>query len=136
MSLNSDFQWVQDVQCDKYQMTKVTSQSLDIINIYRSEGAITENFKKDLRMLFNAKKATYLVGDFNLCFKSESSHPVMREIRNLGFEQMVKFPTHLAGRLIDHVHFFSPNDHPQCIKVRQQSPYFTDHDLLSVIVVS
>ena len=117
-------------------MTKVTSQSLDIINIYRSEGAITENFKKDLRMLFNAKKVTYLVGDFNLCFESESSHPVLREIRNLGFEQMVKFPTHMAGRLIDHVHVFSPNDFPQCIDVRQQSPYFTDHDLLSVIVVS
>ena len=63
-------------------------------------------------------------------------HPVLRNIMNFGFKQMVQFSTHMAGRLIDLVFHFSPNDNHQCVKVKQQSPYFTDHDMLFVVVVS
>ena len=121
-----------DVQCEKYQMSKLSSDSQDIINIYRSEGAQSDDFKKDLKKLFNCYKDTYLVGDFNLCYKSDRNHPILKEIRLLGFEQMVKFPTHMAGRLLDHVHFYSSSGETPIIKVQQESPYFSDHDILLV----
>ena len=125
-----------DVKCDKYQMTKISSDSRDIINIYRSGGAPSENFKNDLRDLFDPKKETFLVGDFNLCFNTDEIHPVLKDIVTLGFEQKVEFPTHIEGRLIDHVYFFSPTTEERHMKVKQQSPYFTDHDILYVIDVS
>ena len=60
----------------------------------------------------------------------------LKELSGLGFEQMAKFPTHMEGRIIDHIHFFSPNEKYPMIRVNQQSPYFTDHDLLFVSEVS
>ena len=37
-----------DINCAQYQMTKISTDCHDIINVYRSGGAVTDNFKKDL----------------------------------------------------------------------------------------
>ena len=104
--------------------------------MYRSGDASTDNFKRDLKALFDPTKKTFIVGDLNICFKSESNHPVLVEIKDLGFQQRVENPTHIEGRQIDHVFFFSPeNKDGITIRVKQQSPYFTDHDILSVYQV-
>ena len=125
-----------NVKSDKYQMTKIVSESQDIINIYRSVGASSDEFMMDLEKIFDPKKVTYLLGDFNLCFKAEINHPILKRISCLGFEQKVKHATHIGGRLIDHIYIFSPCNHDMLVKVQQQSPYFSDHDILSVIEVS
>ena len=89
---------VMDVSCEKYQMTKISSDSTDIINIYRSADASTEEFKKHLKQMWDSSKDTYLVGDFNLCYKSDRNHPILKELSNFGFEQMIKFPTHIGRK--------------------------------------
>ena len=42
-----------DVTEDKYQMTKISSRTQDIINVYRSAGASSSLFVKDLNILFD-----------------------------------------------------------------------------------
>ena len=49
----------------------------------------------------------------------------------MGFSQCVRMPTHIEGRLIDHVYSFSPGVN-QNYEVDQQAQYFTDHDLLYI----
>ena len=117
-------------------MTKIVSKSQDIVNIYRSVGASSDDFMKDLERLFDSMKVTYLLGDFNLCFKAENNHPIVKRISQLGFEQKVEHATHIAGRLIDHIYIFSPFNQDMIVKVHQQSPYFSDHDILSITKVS
>ena len=117
-------------------MTKMISETQDIIHIYRSIGASSAEFLNDLDKMFDSKKVTYLLGDFNLCFKTESDHPILKKVSQLGFEQKVEHATHLAGRLIDHIYIFSPCNQKKIVKIQQQSPYFSDHDILSVIEVS
>ena len=116
-------------------MTKIISEAQDVINIYRSVGASSDKFIKDLEKIFDSTKVTYLLGDFNLCFKTENNHPIIKKISHLGFEQKVEHATHIGGRLIDHIYIFSPCNHDMLVKVQQQSPYFSDHDILSVIEV-
>ena len=89
----------------------------------------------DLEKIFDPKKVTYLLGDFNLCFKAEINHPILKRISCLGFEQKVKHATHIGGRLIDHIYIFSPCNEDMLQEVQQQSPYFSDHDILSVMKV-
>ena len=125
-----------NVKSDKYQMTKMISETQDIIHIYRSIGASSAEFLNDLDKMFDSKKVTYLLGDFNLCFKTESDHPILKKVSQLGFKQKVEHATHLAGRLIDHIYIFSPCNQKKIVKIQQQSPYFSDHDILSVIEVS
>ena len=117
---------------NSYQITKIKSLTRDIINVYRSSSGVDdEEFCSDLTSLFNPSKETLIVGDFNICYKSEKATKILKTLDTLGFSQLVKKPTHSQGRLIDHVHFFSPGRRTTC-EVEQQGQYFTDHDLLKV----
>ena len=114
-----------DIKETHYQMTKIKSDSMTIINLYRSEGAVTTSFLDDLLSLLS-KEETVIVGDFNLCFLDQRNHQIFRTLENLGFNQLVKKPSHIKGRLIDLV--FSKVS----FEIIQQSPFFTDHDILLV----
>ena len=73
------------------------------------------------------------MGDLNICFKAERKHLALEAIENLGFIQKVARPTHSGGRQIDHVFLFVPALVGGFeVEVYQQSPYFTDHDLLFI----
>ena len=128
-----EFVWKKDVTKANYQITKVLSEEIDIINIYRSSGAENINFVEDLCGLITSGKQTIILGDFNLCFASENSNQVFQALKSMGFQQLVKHPTHIEGRLIDLVFFFSP-DPSACYDVQQQAQWFTDHDLIQVVI--
>ena len=128
----NSFVWDIDVTEERYQMTKITSSSLDIINVYRSAGANDTEFLEDLCGLASSGNQTLIVGDFNICFLSDTSSPVFKELRNIGFKQIVKNPTHMEGRLIDLV-FFRSQDTGIAYEVKQQAQYYTDHDLIEIV---
>ena len=87
----------------------------------------------DFDDIFDPMQETLVVGDFNICSKSEEDHSILRHMRNLGFKQLVKGPTHMEGRTIDLVFLYRPlESHQFDLRVKLQSPYFTDHDILYV----
>ena len=78
----------------------------------------------------------YLLFNMNICHLSQASHPVLRYLEGVGFSQLVQKPTHKEGRLIDHIFHYHPDSSAnRCLKISQQSSYFSDHDLLFVIKV-
>ena len=99
--------------------------------MYRSAGANNNDFIEDLCGLVIHGKQTFILGDFNICYISEFSNKVFQVLRSKGFKQIVKYPTHIEGRLIDVVFYFCP-DPGTCYEVKQQSQFFTDHDLIQV----
>ena len=113
-------------------MTKITSERLDIINVYRSIGAETENLLEDLFTLISPGKQTLFVGDFNLCYLTESSHQLFQAFQRMGYRQIVEDPTSIMGRLID-LAFISPSALDVFDRAQQQSQFFTDHDLIEII---
>ena len=126
------FYWICDISESHYQMTKITSGELDIINVYRSDRANTKSFIQDLLSLITFDK-TLIVGDFNLCFKSEANHSIFKSLR--GFYQLVKFPTHRHGRIID-LAFYSSSKEQCPYEVEQLSSFFSDHDVVGIYKVS
>ena len=126
------YTWDQDITRLDYQITKLRSESLDVINIYRSAGASTEAFGHDVSYLISSGKQTLIVGDFNLCYFSDYKHQLFEALRVQGFKQIVKNPTHMEGRLIDLV-FINNLDLDITYQVQQQAQFFTDHDLIEVI---
>ena len=126
-----------EVKNDNYQMSLIKSSYLNIINIYRSSSsssASIRNFIDDLEQLIEANKPTLIVGDFNFCSNEENTHPISAKLISLKFEQKVKHPTHVLGRCLDHVYFFSPdkNSNQTEVKVQQFGQFFTDHDMLVI----
>ena len=125
------FSWDQDISRDDYQITKIRSDSLDVINIYRSAGAPTDAFGNDVSSLISSGKQTLIVGDFNMCYNADFSHRLFESLRFQGFKQIVKNPTHIEGRLIDLV-FINDLGPDITYQVNQQAQFFTDHDLIEI----
>ena len=104
------YSFAADVKKEDYQITKISSVAQDVINIYRSNNANSTQFLIDFSEIFNSRKATLVVGDFNICWKSERTHAIMRYMEREGFEQLVSSATHMEGRHIDQVFSFEPEN--------------------------
>ena len=127
----SEFKLDKNITKTNYQMTKIMSESADVINIYRSSGANTSDFLEDINALYTRSKHTLIMGDFNICHTKEYFHEIYENLRKLGFKQLVEKPTHIEGRLIDCVFIACPNNEI-IYTVTQQAQYFTDHDLIKI----
>ena len=123
----SDFRIAQSIKLLNLQITKVMSNDLDVINVYRSRD--NKDILNVLKNLIDISKKTIICGDFNLNFQKEN-HPLFPELRNLGFEQIITRPTHEQGNLIDLA--FS-NFTSDCeISVKQTAVRFSDHDIIQI----
>ena len=116
---------------ENFQLSKVESEDLDIINVYRSSDADSCVFIESMRGLIHQPKKTFIMGDFNLCFDSERDHQVFKFLKEIKFKQLVQNATHIKGRLIDLVF---TNSVEEDIQVSQNGQYFSDHDLLTVFI--
>ena len=110
-------------------MTLIESKELDIINIYRSDDAVSEDFIKKIGELLNPKKPTIITGDFNLCYTSQRNHSIFKALDKHQFKQLVTKSTQIEGRIIDLVF---TNARERELNVSQIAQYFTDHDLIEV----
>ena len=128
----SNFEVEKIIRTPSYQITKLTSDSRDIINLYRSSGANTASFLSHLNQLINLNKHTLVLGDFNICYNEERINPVFQKLRSLGFKQLVQHATHIDGRLIDLVFSLCPGKEISYL-VEQQAQYYLDHDLISIV---
>ena len=125
-----------DVKDEKFQMSKISSRDLDIINIYRSKGASSADFLFHLMSAFDTTKKTMIVGDLNICGITEKNHTILVALKKFGFQQLIKYATHVEGRQIDHVFIYFPEEETELkITIHQSSPYFTDHDMFFITKV-
>ena len=129
---SAEFEVEKSITQEYYQITKIISNSLDIVNVYRSSGTDDTSFLKDLTRLLNSEKHTLIFGDFNICYRSDENHGVFQTLRNLGYKQLVKYATHIEGRLLDQIFCFCP-DVEITYEVKQQAQYYLDHDLISIV---
>ena len=88
----------------------------------------------DLRSIFDDKKETLIVGDFNICFREDTNHQIIELFKSMKFDQKIRSPTHVHGRYIDHVYHYLPNpdENKTRVDVLQFGQYYTDHDMLLV----
>ena len=125
----------QKIANSKFQITKIVSPNLTVINVYRSENAGGTDFLEELERLIEYDKTIIICGDFNYCNLSETNHPVNVFFKERHFVQLVTEGTHREGRLIDHSYVF-------CVKpftlddfeVRTIGCYYSDHDKIVTLV--
>ena len=119
-----------DVKRPQYYLTKLTSFNMIIIDVYRSNCADTNMFLADIHNIIDKKK-TLIIGDFNLCCLTETNHPIFKCLNGCGFYQLVNSPTHIKRRKIDLI-FTNSETEDENFKVTQQSPFFSDHDVIAI----
>ena len=123
---------IQNVTSPFQQMTKLYSDTLDIITIYRSQDESYISIQSQLQTLLNMKKNTLIVGDFNFCYL-EKTNTLRNYMEGLGFRQLVGSATHISGGMLDQVYFRQVQD-KRAATVEQISNYYSDHDTITVLI--
>ena len=127
------FEFVEDLQMPKYQITKFRHVSLDVITVYRSQAGNSLEVLDQLRKLIDIERVTLITGDFNICFVENFNNRLIQGILDLGFIQLVHEATHIHGRHIDHAYLLDPEGHVNPT-LERHSTYFSDHDGICVTI--
>ena len=128
------FKHIEDFATENIQITKFSSQFVDSINIYRSQGGKQADLNIALTRLLNKDKITIITGDFNICSKIKWNSSVSTHLKSLGFQQYQLGATHIKGGHIDHLYI--KHEGPRSVKVETEcySPYYSDHDGILTIL--
>ena len=117
------------VNRQKVQISMLETEEVNVINIYRSQGADNQEIMRDLLQMISKDKPSLICGDFNLCYIDERDNQITRMLEDQNFKQLVTEASHFQGGHIDHVY---SNLNPAMfeIEVSMYSPYYTsrDHD--------
>ena len=129
------FHHVEDIKLENMQMTKISSNELDLVSFYRSKECNKKTFVTKLVELVKQDRMTILCGDLNICLAEESENGVSEVLQQLGFLQLVNEATHFEGGHIDHVYCRVDFERfgTDC---KLYSPYYSsqDHDAILVTV--
>ena len=124
------FQHRCDITEEKMQITLVGSNDLEVITVYRSEQGSTLKLIQHLEDLINPGRAIVICGDFNICYRETRNNRVTKFLNQLGFTQLMKEPTHIRGRTIDHFYFREGTIIQENPIIFRYSPYYSDHDAI------
>jgi exonuclease III len=124
------FRPIIDIKQEKMQVSKLQSQDLDLITLYRSDQGNPTELLQHLKNLINNDMPTVVCGDFNICYQVSRNNRITQYLENNGFLQLMKEATHIKGRHIDHFYFKPGHRFHEHSSIYRYSPYYSDHDAL------
>ena len=133
---STDFHIKDEIINPLYQIAKLTSENLDIINVYRTISA-GNTFTADLQDLIDdpVNKTTILCGDLNFCIKKHPAHPIKLFLEEHHFVQLVENPTHIDGGVLDHVYVKCTGANTLSdVQTKMKGCYYSDHDKNVILV--
>ena len=128
------FQPTDDIKHEKMQISKLKSANLEVITVYRSEQGNSSEMLEILKNLVNPGVATVVCGDFNICYLSNRNNKITKYLEQNGFSQLMREPTHIKGRILDHFYFKPGNNISESPSIYRYSPYYSDHDAICATI--
>ena len=116
---------------EKVSVAKVTNRGVDYIFLYLSNGFEWILVHQILEDLIDSVQPTVVMGDVN--WDWDSNKPMKSYFLKRGFSQKIKSPTHEDGNILDHL-YLSKHFEKMTFEVKQQSVYFSDHDLITLYI--
>ena len=119
---------------DGFSITKLQSENMDVIGIYRSQEGNVINLIKQLESLITEGKTTVVGGDFNICALAYPKNYIIQSLQEKGFMQIVTNSTHIDGGLIDHVYLLQGKTSKFTYVVENLAKYYSDHDGIGLVL--
>ena len=129
------FQHQSDFIEQNIQVTKFSSEELDVINVYRSSKGDPVKVLDRLIGMLHPEKATLITGDFNICSLKNPNNTISKGLKNKGFDQIMREPTHIRGGHIDHVYWKAGTNKWKDPILERYSPYYSDHDASCITMI-
>ena len=114
---------------DVDKVLRVNISGTDIITVYRSEGYNVPELALKVQELIDEcgeDARIVIVGDLN--FPGDEVNNFTYVLSRRGFKQIVKEPTHLGGRCIDHCYVKDPAN----VQLFLHAVYYSDHTALCI----
>ena len=127
------FKHSSDIKDDLMQLTKFTSQMLDIILLYRSQRGDYDQLNEHIDSLMSEGKPLLIVGDLNFCYLKNKYNRTKQHLKAKHFFQLINEPTHIEGHLLDQA-YLRDSEGKLETESEVQSKYYTDHKSLSIIL--
>ena len=118
----------QDFAAVNMQITKFSSNDVDVVNVYRSSDGNSLELLNRITEMLSVGKSTLITGDFNICILNHGKNRMSKGIMEKGFNQMIRNATHIRGGHIDHVYWKDSNNVWRTPTVEMYCPYYSDHD--------
>jgi exonuclease III len=101
-----DFQVVNEISFDEFQMMTIANSHMQITNVYRSSKAgsdFLDYFDRFLADILDKSKMQIIMGDWNFCQRDEPNHPVKKSLDRHNYISALNphQPTHVMGRCLD-----------------------------------
>ena len=124
------FKIKESVCSDHCQLSILTSNHLNVVNVYRSEKC--KNLCELLKTRVDMNIPSIICGDFNMNYQ-DGNNKISRFFKDtMNFNQLVDQPTHDEGSLLDQVWISEHlNDR---VSVKQTSVRYSDHDMLTISI--
>ena len=125
----SKFKHDTDYKTMNMQITKLSSDSVDVVNVYRSSKGNSGELLAKLIEMITPHKPTLITGDFNICFMNHSKNRISQGLlEKHTIQQLMEEPTHILGGHIDHVYWRDAQKIWMDPVIERYSPYYSDHD--------
>ena len=123
-----------EIKEDKMQISKLVSDEVEVIVVYRSDGGNPNDLVAHLTRLIDREMNTLVTGDFNICYISKRNNKVTKYLESDGFSQLMNEATHMKGGHIDHIYFRPGNKPVEAPSIYRYSPYYSDHDAICATI--
>ena len=112
-------------------ITKMESDDLDIISIYRSKDGSFLALVKKLEDIITSK-STVVIGDINVCNKKEPENELITYLKDRNFKQIIEKATHIDGGHINHAYIMNSGNFVGSPVIEIIPKYYSDHDAIFI----
>ena len=127
------FRHVIDIKRENMQISKYSSDTLDLIVIYRSQQGNYDDLNQIIEDIKTEEKPNLVLGDLNFCYLDKPNNPTRKYLETQRFRQIITNPTHIEGNLLDQAYIRDDNGELEC-NSELHSKYYTDHKGLAIII--
>ena len=115
-------------------ITKIESEDLDIIAVYRSKDGLCEKLINKLQDILNMSKSTLVIGDMNICNKKQPNNELKTFLENKNFRQLITQATHIGGGHLNHAYILNTGQFEDAPDVQLIPKYYSDHDAICISI--
>ena len=125
---------LQRVHTETLSMLFVRFQLFDLLSVYKfAEVSRMDEFTEQILEYVDLSRPVILIGDINIDLLKQPNNKFSKQLKGLGFVQLVNEATHISGGLLDHLYVYFPQDgHCELFKIHPL--YYSDHDAVCCII--
>ena len=117
---------------DNINITKIESEDLDIIAVYRSKDGLCDKLISKLQVIINMAKSTLVIGDMNICNKKNPNNDLKRFLDKISFRQIIREATHIEGGHLNHAYVLNIGNFEEIPDIQLIPKYYSDHDAICI----